>query len=156
MIYFIQSGSDGPIKIGRAFRVERRVKELQTAHHEDLSVIQFLPGGSELENKIHKDLARFRLKGEWFEPAPEVLEYIREVKSPKYEIEAGCAIAVIYRENDQSRTESCPFCGMRHKHGWGDGHRVAHCATGEREISAEDGTILRREHGYIIRTRKLG
>ncbi len=23
----------------------------------------------------------------------------------------------------------CPYCGKRHEHGWGDGHRNSHCGT---------------------------
>jgi hypothetical protein len=25
--------------------------------------------------------------------------------------------------------EACPYCGLRHEHGGGEGHRVAHCTT---------------------------
>lgn len=154
MIYFIQEGDNGPIKIGKAVSVERRLKGLQTAHHKELSILQVIPGGAERESKIKKDLIKFKIKGEWFQPMPEVFEYMRRVQYPEYELLNGRPYAVLYRENENEKTEICPFCGKRHIHGIGDGHRTAHCADGSKEITAEDGTVLTQDHGYILRTEK--
>lgn len=154
MIYFIQEGDDGPIKIGKAGAVERRLKSLQTAHHKELSILQVISGGAERESKIKNDLVKFKIKGEWFQPVPEVFEYMRSVKFTEYEVQDGRPFAVLYRESENSRTEICPFCGKSHSHGIGDGHRQAHCIDGNKDILAEDGTVLIQDHGYIIRTKK--
>ena len=86
-----------------------------------------------------------------------------------YELHNGNPVAVLFRDQTMVKTEACPFCAQRHRHGQPDGHRNAHCddnITHKRvgiclepvkltpdEIKASDGTILKREHGYIIRTR---
>ena len=36
---------------------------------------------------------------------------------------------VARREGDQALID-CPHCGEEHVHGWGEGHRVSHCAVG--------------------------
>ena len=35
--------------------------------------------------------------------------------------------AVLRRKSESMPLESCVFCGESHKHGIGDGHRIAHC-----------------------------
>jgi hypothetical protein len=102
MIYFIQEGNDGPIKIGKAGAVERRLKTLQTAHHKELSILQVIPGGAERESKIKNDLTKFKIKGEWFHPVAEVFEYMRSVKFAEYEMQDGKPFAVLYRECERS------------------------------------------------------
>lgn len=86
-----------------------------------------------------------------------------------YEIHNGNPVAVLFRTGTTDKTEPCPFCAQVHTHGYPDGHRCSHCCdniTYKRrrgfcfpvkltpdEITAADGTILKREDGYIIRTR---
>lgn len=38
-------------------------------------------------------------------------------------------------------TEPCPFCGKRHFHGHGEGHRVAHCLE-TKEITLPSGKVV--------------
>lgn len=74
-----------------------------------------------------------------------------------YEALDGRPYLVLERPNEQAKTEACPFCGRPHSHGTGDGHRVGHCV-GERmkdEVVALDGTRLRRDDGYVVRTRAV-
>ncbi len=80
-IYFIQSGSSGPIKIGySASSVERRLSTLQTAHHEKLSLLASMEGSQSQEQEIHRRFQFYRLKGEWFNPDPIILNFIDEIK----------------------------------------------------------------------------
>jgi aryl-alcohol dehydrogenase-like predicted oxidoreductase len=57
-------------KIGFSANVERRLKSLQTGNPDKLTIHHVEPVPKEqvrlLERKIHKDLAHYRLKGEWF------------------------------------------------------------------------------------------
>ena len=154
MIYFIQEGDNGPIKIGKAVSVERRLKTLQISHHKELNILQVIPGGAERENKIQKDLMKFKITGEWFKPAPEVFEYMRSVRNIEYEFINGKPYPVLYRNNENEKTDICPYCGKGHIHGIGDGHRSAHCTDGCKEIITDDGTVLNKGHGYILRTKK--
>lgn len=70
---------------------------------------------------------------------------------------------ILYRDFRHSdRTEICPFCGARHTHPPGDGHRVSHCADtyeadyvmGSAVVFKNcDGEIFDANDGYIVRTR---
>jgi hypothetical protein len=78
LLYFIQSGDDGPIKIGLSKNIRARLNQLQTSHHESLSVIGICRGGYFEERHLHKTFAAFHMKGEWFVPDIKILEYISE------------------------------------------------------------------------------
>lgn len=70
-VYFIGAGS-GPVKIGFATRPSARLSDLQTSHHEKLSLLATLRGDLALEKAYHKRFAAHRLSGEWFTRAPEI------------------------------------------------------------------------------------
>lgn len=74
--YFIQAGTDGPVKIGVAQDVEKRIKELQTGCPDDLRLIGRIQGNCESE--LHKRFSQFRLRGEWFNPDIRLLAFIVE------------------------------------------------------------------------------
>lgn len=80
-IYFIQSGSSGPIKIGYSTSsVKDRLATLQTAHHEKLNLLATMEGARPLEQKIHSQFQSHRLEGEWFHPDPGILNFIDDIK----------------------------------------------------------------------------
>lgn len=70
-VYFIASES-GPIKIGIAVSPDKRLRGLQTGHHERLELLATCEGGQERERDYHKRFAAHRLHGEWFERVPEI------------------------------------------------------------------------------------
>jgi hypothetical protein len=78
LVYFIAAES-GPIKIGMAASPEQRCRELQTSHHEKLSVLVTCAGGSELERAYHRRFAAHRLNGEWFDRHPDILAEIERL-----------------------------------------------------------------------------
>lgn len=154
MIYFIQSGPDGPIKIGKAVDPQKRLQTLQIGTHETLRLLAVIPGDRKREAEIHRHLKAHRHRGEWFAATAEVLAYISGLRDVEYEMIDGRAYAVLRRERAGSPTSFCPFCGDRHIHGIGDGHRGAHCARVVwPEVETSDGTILRQSDGYIIASR---
>ena len=65
-VYLIAAGETGPIKIGHAKDVWRRLSEIQVGHHERLSIVRILDGSSALERALHARFAHLRLAGEWF------------------------------------------------------------------------------------------
>lgn len=71
-VYVIQSGSDGPVKIGVAADVWRRLKNLQTASSTRLRLLHVFEGGAEEEKRLHQRFASARLGGEWFKPISEI------------------------------------------------------------------------------------
>jgi len=66
MIYFIQAGEDGPVKIGRAKDPVARLAGLQTGSSERLYIRAVLDEPDECEEYLHDILDAVRVKGEWF------------------------------------------------------------------------------------------
>lgn len=76
-VYAIQIGDDGPIKIGVTTDVSRRLWTLQTACPWDLHLRAEWAAEWSSETTAHHELARHRMRGEWFTPHAAVLAYIR-------------------------------------------------------------------------------
>ena len=75
MIYFVQAGTGGPIKIGycsdRKGALERRILALQVGNPFKLTVARTIPGGSrQLERRLHQQFRNLRMEGEWFAADP--------------------------------------------------------------------------------------
>jgi hypothetical protein len=75
-LYFIRSGSDGPIKIGRALSAEHRRTELQSGNPLKLTVLAAFPGGKRVERAAHHAFEWLHVRGEWFAPDPFLLDFI--------------------------------------------------------------------------------
>ena len=73
-IYFISDGDF--IKIGFATDWRARRKELQIANPRLLTPLLILEGGHRMERHLHWLFRDHRINGEWFHPAPALLEYI--------------------------------------------------------------------------------
>lgn len=78
MIYFIRrSDGTGPIKIGRAIDVERRLAQLRLHYGQPLMLLATMEGGRQEEREIHARFASLRMgRTEQFQPAPELLAFI--------------------------------------------------------------------------------
>jgi DNA-binding NtrC family response regulator len=78
MIYFVQSGKSGPVKIGFTAKddVKVRISTLQTASIEPLNLLGVMDGDEEKEKALHQFFHSYRIRGEWFEPHPKLLMYI--------------------------------------------------------------------------------
>lgn len=77
----------------------------------------------------------------------------------EFEILQGSKIPVLRRNYRAKLTDHCPYCGKKHRHGTGDGHRIAHCA--EEGVVKDkskifciltDDTIVDGTNGYILKT----
>lgn len=81
VVYFIQMGDDGPIKIGLTNRsVKQRVADLQTGSPWPLHILAILPVKSPLdEYAIHRHFRDLRMCGEWFLPEFELFRFIRRI-----------------------------------------------------------------------------
>lgn len=76
MIYFVQCGDNGPVKIGQSKNLKHRMKHLQWANPQKLHLIKELKGDSDYE--IHNILHVHRIRGEWFEAHEDVLGFTQE------------------------------------------------------------------------------
>ena len=84
MIYFIQHGKDGPIKIGNTSSnnptgLVDRLISLQVGNPVKLRIIGFCQGGKKEEILLHKQMRRFRISGEWFELKDELIDLIKNL-----------------------------------------------------------------------------
>lgn len=102
MIYFIQQGTDGPIKIGFAADCERRLDALQTGNPHDLHLLAVMGGDINREKELHQRFAEGNLRGEWFQPdTPGLHELVFQAIQEEALIEAGarycdqCGIRVV-------------------------------------------------------------
>lgn len=77
-IYFMRIGLNGPIKIGLSENPESRRGKLQTALPWRIRLLGTQPGQTARnETELHQRFYHLRLMGEWFNPADELLEYVR-------------------------------------------------------------------------------
>jgi Meiotically up-regulated gene 113 len=72
VIYFLQASIGGPVKIGFAADVERRVRELQCGSPFPLRVLAAWQGDGRDERELHERFAADREHGEWFRPTAEL------------------------------------------------------------------------------------
>jgi hypothetical protein len=76
MIYFIQDGDDGPIKIGYSDDVARRVRDLSTSTHNKLQILLVISGEREQEDQLHERFGFAHKRGDWFWPVKDLLSFI--------------------------------------------------------------------------------
>jgi hypothetical protein len=78
MVYFVEAGAGGPIKIGWTQDIDRRIAELQTANAHKLTLLGMVPGTMETEASLHARFSHLRLEAEWFKNSEEIHDFLRE------------------------------------------------------------------------------
>lgn len=81
MIYFIQIGDEGPVKIGYAEMPGSRLTNLQSASPYELNLLLIGAGDRELERELHELFAASRIRGEWFEPSNDLYEFVGDPRN---------------------------------------------------------------------------
>jgi hypothetical protein len=79
LVYFIQAGNSGPIKIGRTKNAQQRKHHLQLATHHDLTLLAAFKAPFWAEGQLHHFYTQERIRGEWYRPSPRLLRYIEEL-----------------------------------------------------------------------------
>lgn len=78
-IYLIHDPYSRALKIGRSDNPLHRLSSLQSAHPRSrLKLLSMFAAKPHVEQDLHKELEEFRLNGEWFEEAGEVIETFLE------------------------------------------------------------------------------
>jgi hypothetical protein len=68
LVYFIESGPGGPIKIGwTGEELFERVRKLQTGNPAKLDVVGCFVSDQRVERHFHRGLRDSRIRGEWYE-----------------------------------------------------------------------------------------
>lgn len=81
-VYFMSCRS--AIKIGYAKDPHRRVQAHQISQPHKVGLMVTVPGGRELEREYHRRFAAYRLRGEWFSDAQDILDEVKRLrKLPK-------------------------------------------------------------------------
>jgi len=76
LVYFIREMPHGGIKIGTCNSVNKRLLVMQTGNSRELKVVATMKGGFKKEKQLHKHFKYCRIRGEWFSPAPELIDLI--------------------------------------------------------------------------------
>ena len=108
-VYFIQGDSTKRIKIGIAWNPKQRTIELQAGSPDTLSLILALPtvNAADVERHLHHQFKDFRLHGEWFEAAPEILQFVAEQPDILSELPAPTRASVTPARATKRRTHKC-------------------------------------------------
>jgi len=108
VIYFLQR-ADGAIKCGCSSRVRERWSTLQKQHGK-LDLLKVIEGNLAEEARQQFEILQRgarHLKGDWFAPSPEVLQYIAalEESDPKPYVSQAGPTAIVWSAIDRLREE---------------------------------------------------
>lgn len=82
-IYFIRCSVGGAIKIGITDCIDQRISILQTGCPFKLDLMgcfyESIEASAKTEKELHRRLRRYRIRGEWFRPAGEVIDAVRSL-----------------------------------------------------------------------------
>jgi hypothetical protein len=84
-VYLIQAGNTNFVKIGVSFEPQRRLRDLQTSHYEELKIVAFKEGGKDDELRLHIKFKDSHVRGEWFKFSDDIkLEFDLPLKLDRY------------------------------------------------------------------------
>lgn len=90
LLYFVQTGESGPIKIGISTlaNMKSRVTSLQTSNAEKINVLAVLivANPQYLEENLHNHLSEHRMNGEWFRPDDRILSFVALAKAGRLDM----------------------------------------------------------------------
>lgn len=84
-VYFIQAGTDGPVKIGFTHDIAKRIHQLSTGNAAELKLLWSLDcedvaTAKNYEAGFHKIFANLRQRGEWFAWHPDIATLIGKLQ----------------------------------------------------------------------------
>lgn len=82
VVYFIQAGENGPVKIGWSKKVAQRVIDLQTGNPVKLEVLRVVEAEQWAEGWFHGEFDDLWLQGEWFSFDPRMLSLAPPMEKP--------------------------------------------------------------------------
>jgi len=74
-VYFIQESQSGAIKIGHSCNLPERLQTMKICNPHELNFLGAFSGGKREEKIIHKCFEQYHIKGEWFSPVQELLDF---------------------------------------------------------------------------------
>ncbi len=79
IVYFVQVGDDGPVKIGFTTNMPHRLATIQTGQPQKVRLRAFAYGGRDMEAQFHATFDDLRLRGEWFKFEGELRATLEEL-----------------------------------------------------------------------------
>lgn len=79
IVYFLQCGKGGPVKIGWSTDGWGRVLSIAMGMPHRMAFVSIVVGGRQLERRLHQRFKRYRLNGEWFKPEGELKALMRRL-----------------------------------------------------------------------------
>lgn len=86
MIYFMQAGENGPIKIGDSEEIHFRLKTLQIGCPYKLKLLFVYNGRHFNEFELHDFFKHEHIRGEWFRPAKAIKHFNKDYPDDCYNI----------------------------------------------------------------------
>lgn len=81
-IYFAQAGA-GAVKIGWTSQPRRRYARMQGDNAQHVRILASVPGSSKLAEQVRQRFKALRIRGQWFHPGPELLQFAEDAESEK-------------------------------------------------------------------------
>lgn len=82
-VYFARAGRSSRVKIGTTSSVASRMNGLSHPLIGKLRVLGVVPGGYEVERRMHQRFAEYHVKGEWFTLSGELAEFVARLRKSK-------------------------------------------------------------------------
>lgn len=114
-VYFIQAqDNEGLIKIGETGNLSDRFAVIQSHCPIELSIIGVMNGGKELEGNIHSTFDSLRVRGEWFMPRSDLLDFIKSNSAPYHKPRQRCVARLRINPNRRcsNHTRGGDYCSV--------------------------------------------
>lgn len=92
-VYFIKEAAMGSIKIGISRNVAKRMSELQRVIPQKLECLGCIEGNHMKEKNLHKQFSHLKIRGEWFKPDQELLDFLDQINLEPMIIHKKCTRA---------------------------------------------------------------
>lgn len=92
VVYFIRRGAF--LKIGIASNVSKRLSSLQTGQPDKMELLGTIPGGRDVEQKLHARFVSLHHRGEWFFFGPELRTFVLIATDPEQHVSAFLCAAL--------------------------------------------------------------
>lgn len=77
-LYFVLCRTTNRVKIGVANNPISRFNSIQCGSPTELTIVGLIWGPRTNEKKLHRKFRAHRVRGEWFDAVPELMDYIKE------------------------------------------------------------------------------
>jgi len=88
-VYFVQAET-GQIKIGFSCNMPSRLRQLRTACPVELKLLGVVEGNKAKERVLQEQFYQYNIRGEWFNPSPELCSAIKNLIDPRLDEEELC------------------------------------------------------------------